>query len=119
MDFDAMISAHTQWKVRFRKLVDTPGERLDADAVGKDNQCELGKWLYGEGTQHERLGEYNELKAKHARFHLAAADVIRSLNSGASAKAEEMLDPLSGGFGRAASDCVNAIVALRNQVKPS
>jgi len=117
MDFDAMISAHTQWKTRFRKLVDNPGERLDAGTVEKDDQCELGKWLYQEGSRHKQMREYSELQAAHARFHLAAAEVIRTMNMGASAKAKEMLDPLTGGFGRAASDCVNAIVALRNQVQ--
>ena len=114
-----MILAHSRWKTRFQRLIASPDEQLDLKAIAKDDQCELGKWIWGEGAAHAGLGEYDHLKACHARFHQAAAAVARQIYAGSPAEAQEMLDPLKGSFGRASSECVSAIAALRNQLMES
>ncbi len=57
LDFMGAIEAHIRWKVRLESYISGEGrEQLDPDVVGKDNQCALGKWIYGPGGQ-----KYNAL----------------------------------------------------------
>ena len=48
MNFDEAINKHAAWRMKFRTAMKMK-ESLDAATIGKDNCCELGKWLYGPG----------------------------------------------------------------------
>jgi hypothetical protein len=50
--------------------------------VSQDSNCELGKWLKGEGQVYARNPEFAKLVADHAHFHAAAGEVIRKADSG-------------------------------------
>jgi methyl-accepting chemotaxis protein len=108
------IMAHSAWKGRLRKAIDG-GEIPDAASVRADNQCDLGKWLNGDGKSHQNLPEYQELKSQHAQFHKAAADVVEMIKKGDKAKAQADLE--SGSFAGASTKVVNAISNLRHKIE--
>ena len=92
MDFDEAIAAHSAWKNKLKTYLRQPNKSLDANTVASDNQCVLGKWLYGEGAKHSALPEFKELKNLHANFHRAAADLIKRADAGEHV-AEEAVSP--------------------------
>ncbi|MDO9184334.1 MAG: CZB domain-containing protein, partial [Bacteriovorax sp.] len=87
---------------------------LKANDIQFDNKCELGKWIYGEGAKHSALPEFATLKAEHARFHKAAADVITKADSGQSTSEEIALGSKSD-FATASSNVVGAIMIMRRK----
>jgi hypothetical protein len=105
-----MVLAHSRWKARLKAAIENK-EQIDTRLAGQDDQCELGKWIHGEGKRHANLRESGDLKTKHAKFHASIPDVISRARSSPS-DALGLLDPFSSGFGRASSDCINAIVSL-------
>jgi hypothetical protein len=49
---------------------------LNPYIIGKDNCCELGEWLYGEGKSHYGdLKSYFDIVDNHAAFHLEARKI--------------------------------------------
>ena len=114
MDFNQMLLAHSNWKNRLKDVIQK-NERIDVKTAGTDDKCELGKWLYGEGTKFASLNEYKNLKAKHAAFHTCVAKVATEAASLPKESALALLDPF-GEYGRASSECINAITALRSAV---
>lgn len=114
MDFSQVIYAHSAWKNRLKDHI-MKNEPLDAATIAKDDQCELGKWIYGEGRKYSSRSEYADVKQKHARFHAVTAEVVRKA---AALKKEEALQLIGQGtdFARASSECVAAIAALRDSL---
>jgi hypothetical protein len=93
MDLDHALEAHVVWKVRFRMAILEQGS-LDADCVGREDCCELGRWLQGEGR--ERLGglpAFAECEARHREFHTAAGRVARAINAGRLLEASRLMRP--------------------------
>lgn len=82
MNFDQAISAHVQWKSKLSTYINHPDHSLDAAEIAKDDGCELGKWLRGEGQKFANSQEFKKLVADHARFHKAAADIVKKADSG-------------------------------------
>ena len=84
LDFMNAIEAHVRWKIRLEAYINKTGEEdLDADVVGADDQCMLGKWLHGVGD--EKFGGhplFPDLKMTHAQFHRSAGDIIRTVDEG-------------------------------------
>jgi hypothetical protein len=115
MNYDQMILAHSKWKTRLKQAIQGQ-EQVDVQVAAKDDQCELGKWIHGEGKKHANLSAYNDLKTKHARFHASIPGVVNAARSSTPAEALELLDPVKGEFGRASSDCINAITALKRSL---
>jgi hypothetical protein len=111
MNFDNAIAAHIKWKVRLGQFIDGTGaEKLSSAIVCKDDLCDLGKWIYGEGAKFKAAPRYQDLVKKHANFHVCAADVVKKVEGGdkASAKAS-----LNGRFAGASMETVAAIMALK------
>lgn len=91
MNLDDAIQRHMEWKVKFRTAI-TKQEQMDVSTIEKDNCCELGKWLYGEGkTQCSSLGSYATVLGKHAAFHVEAGKVAATINAKKYTEAEAML----------------------------
>lgn len=99
-NFMEAIEAHVRWKIRLEAYISgTSGEKLDADVVCRDDQCALGKWIYGNGgAKHGNHPMFPDLKETHAHFHRAAGEVIRSADAGEQEKARTMLN--SGEYAR-------------------
>jgi hypothetical protein len=112
MNFDDAISAHQKWKTRLRGQIDGTGkENLDPAQIGKDNQCDLGKWLHAEGkAQMGGKSEFQDLILTHAHFHRVASEVAAKAKAGDRTGASATLD---GPFFEASSKCVQAIMKCK------
>ncbi len=117
LNFDDMILAHSKWKTKLKAAIQGQ-EQIDVQTASKDDHCELGKWLKGEGKKYANLTQYSDLKTKHARFHASIPDILKQAHSGSREKALQLLEPL-GEFGRASSECINAITSLKQTVTKS
>jgi len=112
MNFEEAITAHQRWKTRLRLQIDGKAtEVLDPAQVCKDDQCELGQWIHGEGAR--SMGakpEFREVQGSHATFHRVAGDVLKLVRSGDKAGATATLD---GPFFEASSKVVQAIMKCK------
>ena len=112
MNFDEAMTAHSKWKTRLRMCIDGQ-EKLDPAEVGKDSACVLGQWIYGEGGRSfGSQPEFAQLKAEHANFHKAAADVVKKANSGDKAGAEASL---SGAYSQISTKVVSMIMQCKKK----
>ena len=105
---DALCS-HISWKLRLQKVIDgTSEEQLDAATVARDDACELGKWIYGEGLKYKASETYRALGRVHANFHICAAKVVLKAQEGDKRSAASLLhttiEPLSREIVRVMSD---------------
>ena len=115
MDFDMAVAAHSQWKRRLRDYLAKHDGSLHPNEVSLDHNCELGQWIYGEGASYSALPEYTRLKYEHARFHAAAAEIVRKANSGDSATDE--IQPCSASeFSTSSTAVVMALMSMKKQV---
>jgi len=108
MNFEDAVYAHSKWKARLKNHINGQ-EQIDDRSLASDDQCELGKWIYGDGKRHAALSAFEDLKAKHTKFHLVAASVVRGARSCSQDKALELLDPMKSEFGLAGSAVINAM----------
>jgi len=95
LDFDKVISAHAQWKTKFRSAIGHK-EQLKAETIARDDMCELGKWIYSEGKA--VLGqskEFAQLISEHKHFHHSAGDVAHVINQRRYDAATDMIGPRS------------------------
>jgi methyl-accepting chemotaxis protein len=114
-NLDEAISAHIKWKHRLNQFIDgTSTEKLDSSVVCKDNQCALGKWIYGDGGKHKNSTYYGELLTKHANFHVCAGSVVKKVEEHDKAGAEAVL---KGEFAIAAKETVTAIMNLKKDIE--
>ncbi len=103
LDFKGAINAHMAWKVRLEKCISGGNEEnLHVEAISRDDQCVLGKWIHGPGGQKfGSMREFQEMKMEHMRFHLSAGDVLSCCLAG---DAEGALEKLrTGEYVRASS----------------
>ena len=114
VDLNEAIRKHARWKARFQQAV-SAGEPMDAAVLAKDNQCDLGKWLYGEAQALYGMRPAHALcLARHAATHVEAARVAAVLNAQCRDEARRMLaDGLS--FSQASSAFILALIELENQ----
>jgi methyl-accepting chemotaxis protein len=114
-NLDDAIAAHIKWKHRLNQYIDgTSTEILDSAVVSKDNQCALGKWIYGDGEKHKNSMYYGELVAKHANFHLCAGAVVNKVKEHDKVGAEALL---KGDFAIIAKDTVTTIMNLKKDIE--
>jgi hypothetical protein len=94
MDLSQAVLVHQQWKSRLNQILGgTSTEKLDPFTVGKDDQCELGQWIHGEGQkQFHDAPEFLELKQCHAHFHKKAGEVVKMAISGNLKGAQAVFD---------------------------
>ncbi len=111
VDFDTIIDAHQAWKKKLRSAIAGGEERqLNPDEVCKDNQCALGKWIYGAGKAYESSADYEPLRHTHAEFHVCAADILRKTQQGDKDGANNLL---VGDFFDLSNRTVQHIVAMK------
>ncbi len=115
-DFDQAIEAHRQWKVKLRKAI-SDQSTLDAETICKDNQCPLGKWIYGDGKkQCTNPSIYDSLKASHADFHRTAGAVAEKINAGEYADAGRLIEPGSR-FAEVSNEVASILTRARRNTK--
>lgn len=115
VDLNNAIQRHAQWKFKFRTAIQT-NEQMDAAAISKDKNCELGKWLHGEAkVLHGQCQSYAKCLAEHAAFHTAAGKVAVAVNAGRKEEAERMLAAGSA-FSEASKRVAVALIELQNEM---
>ena len=82
MNFDEGVKAHVAWKSKLQGYLRNPDKSLTPTTVESDRNCDLGKWLHGEGARFASNPQFSQLVAEHAKFHKAAASIIRQANTG-------------------------------------
>jgi chemoreceptor zinc-binding protein len=85
------IGAHGAWKQRLRTAVDTGKSEFKPDLVGRDDQCDFGRWLYGPSAAAAKGKDYDTCRQLHADFHRQAADVLRLALAGQKEKAMQAI----------------------------
>jgi len=118
IDLDNAIAAHTDWRSKLRTVASRhEHEQLDTDTVGRDDCCELGKWLHGPGgAQYGSRATFVQLIAEHKHFHQEAAKVAKVASTGDSAQVEKMMDSGSA-FSKATNEVSRLIVQLKGELK--
>jgi hypothetical protein len=93
IDVMAAINAHILWKVRLENyLKGSSEEKLDPQVICLDNQCVLGKWIYGPAHEYFKEDEgYKTLRDDHALFHEIAARVVSKIHDNDKQTAEAMI----------------------------
>ena len=114
MDLSEAIQKHAEWKLKFRSAI-SGHETLDAANIAKDNCCDLGKWLYGEGKiKYGKLASHAYCVTKHAAFHVEAGKVAAAIN----AKKYDVAEAMLGGgtpYAAISSDVAVAISRLKKE----
>lgn len=111
MDLDHALESHVAWKVGFRMAILQQGT-VDAACVGREDCCELGLWLLGEGrTLCGAMEAFGTCLAAHQDFHREAGRVARAINAGRLEEASRLMKP-SETFTRSSAALGNAISQL-------
>lgn len=112
LNFKTALESHLKWKVRLMSVIDgTSEETIDPRIVSCDDQCTLGKWLHGEGTNQfgEQLG-FQHVLASHAHFHRCAGHTLALALDG---KNKEAAAEVSGGaFAKASLEVSRYLMRL-------
>ena len=116
MNFDEAIRAHAAWKMKLHNYISAADKSLKPAEVKADNRCDLGKWIHGDGLRLAGVPEYVTLKAEHARFHIAAAEIVERANAGQNVSAELVLGGKSP-FATTSTAVVGAVMAIRGKIK--
>ncbi len=115
INLDNAIQAHADWRTKLRSAA-SKNEQLNADAIGRDDCCELGKWLHGAGgSKFAGKPNFVALIEAHRAFHIEAGKVARMVNQGQGAQAERMLDSGTP-FARASGEVGRLIVQFKKEV---
>jgi len=115
MDLNEAIQKHAQWKFRFHQAL-LKNESMDAGVIAKDNQCELGKWLYGDAkTLYGQRQAHAQCLARHADFHTEAGKVAGTINARRKDESERMLANGSP-FSEASKAVSVALIELQNEI---
>ena len=115
MDLMQAITAHTRWKRTLAAYVARPDRTLNASQVGATDQCTLGRWIAGDGSRYRGMPEYRALLISHARFHQAAAGIVRRADSGEVVEQEIALDS-TGEYAAASAAVLKALMFLYGKI---
>ena len=116
ISLDNAIKAHADWRTKLRSAAQRR-ERLDADTVGRDDCCELGKWLYGSGkSKFGSRPNFVALLDAHKTFHQEAGKVARSINQGLPADKVETMLASGSGFGNASNTVTRLISQMKSEM---
>lgn len=114
MDLDSAFEKHAGWIEEFCTAIFNE-DTLDAAIYEKDINCELGKWLYGEGkAKYGKLNAYADLCSSHVAFHKMVGRVVKAINAKDYKLAEGLLGK-EGEYATASHWVHSAIVKLKHE----
>lgn len=116
-DFTTAIAAHSAWKGRLKKAIDTGVLDAPIVTIRADDQCPFGKWLHGQNlTAAERASDhYKKVLAAHAEFHQMAARVAELATTGHKPEALELISPV-GAYTQVSAKVVLAMSEWKKQL---
>jgi len=92
-NFDLIVLMHRNWLAQLRAFLDDRKENLTV--TDKDYlNCDLGKWIYGDGKKHQNNEFYRSLEKQHQLFHGSAGEIYETKMRGDKVKAEELYKKL-------------------------
>lgn len=92
MNLDNAVQTHALWKTKLRTAI-SKREQMDLITLSRDDRCELGQWLHGEGkASYGGLASHADCVHKHLAFHREVTKVARAVNARQFDTAEGMLN---------------------------
>ena len=90
--YDAMTD-HVRCKTCLNQAMETGTCNPPSMVIQQDTMCEFGKWLHSADVAVEIVNSvhYNNILSIHADFHVAAAEVMRTIERGEVEKAQKMI----------------------------
>lgn len=113
IDVEAALSAHTEWKRRLRDAVSRGYCEQDSGDVGRDDLCELGRWLHSLPPEYGAASWCEDIVELHAHVHRDAAVVVQLIETGRIDEARVAMDPESE-FARTSEDLVGMLEMWRD-----
>ena len=112
------IGAHEMCRASLKGAIDSGKTDAPVGTIRADNQCEFGKWLYGDtlSAQDKAAPQYSKVKGLHSQFHKTAATVATLALSGKKAEAGKMLDA-GGDFAEASAKLTGAMMEWHKVLK--
>jgi hypothetical protein len=116
LNFMTAIDYHMRWKSRLESYINGNGkEDLRVDMVCRDDECDLGKWIYGRGGErYAGIDTFGEMKTQHAQFHACAGKVLAVARLGQKEEALRMLQ--QGDYVRASERVKMSLAKLYVQI---
>jgi hypothetical protein len=113
---DSAIRAHGNWKTRLKQSIENSNFDFDIYKASTDDNCEFGKWLYGDTiTDEEKKSDYyNRVKILHADFHKSIKDIVKLIITGKKEDASRMYSDLNGKFNKISTALVLLLVEWEN-----
>ena len=107
---ESAVSAHGRWRYRLRSAAKT-GAGIEPEIAGRDNACEMGVWLYGEGgSRYSGTPTYQTVLASHARFHRVVSESAILVQREGSKSLRSIFDSQSE-FSMASASLVDSLLA--------
>jgi methyl-accepting chemotaxis protein len=110
-DVDVLIDAHRQWKNKLTAAAEKHTV-IDASTLSRDDDCGLGKWIYGDGQSFSNRPAFTRLVSHHAEFHKVAGHVGELINHQQFDQAKKELIPGSR-FSKATIAVVHDLAAMK------
>jgi methyl-accepting chemotaxis protein len=78
INFEKWMAAHRNWRRRLTDYIHgTSADEFNEAVVCRDDRCELGAWIQGEGNRlFGKLPVFSILREHHAAFHRSAGHVV-------------------------------------------
>jgi methyl-accepting chemotaxis protein len=112
LNFDGVLKAHLAWKQKLRDFMAGKGDPIDPAVVERDDKCELGCWIHGDGRVLDADATFVKLRDVHAKFHNSAAKIVRFHLAGDSRSAMSLL---GGDFSKLTNETVSSLRLLRSR----
>jgi methyl-accepting chemotaxis protein len=112
MDLNSAVQKHAEWKTKLRSAI-ARQEQMDIVTLSRDDCCELGEWLHGDGrARFGRLDAHADCLLKHKAFHTEVSKVATAVNAKRYAYAEGLLGAATP-YAKASSALSVAFLHLR------
>lgn len=116
INLEDAVARHAAWKIKFRTAI-SKQELLDVPSISRDDCCDVGKWLHGDGrSSFGTKPEFQGCVSAHRHFHLEAGKVAELINARAYARAEAAMDSGTP-FAKASSEVATALVHLKRTLR--
>ena len=76
MDHKQVMIWHLKWTNDLENAL-REGHPVNPKDLGRDDLCDVGKWLKGDGAQYSDLPEFQEFEALHAAFHKKVCEAAK------------------------------------------
>ncbi|MBF0485728.1 MAG: CZB domain-containing protein [Candidatus Omnitrophica bacterium] len=115
-NIDGAIYAHGQWLRCLKRVIETGESDFSPTIVRTDNNCDFGKWLYGDfSTQFRGQPIYAEIRDIHLQFHVEAGKILELALQGKKSEALRLMEPGSV-FMKISNSLVLKMTELKNEI---